>query len=273
MDKRPLLALLLILPVGECFVPPCLAHVGTGIAVDPKGRIWFADTSGNRIWRIETDGRATRVASEIHSNVLVPAPDGGVFVENDRHTNRWPSGILHVSESGEIAPAGEDSGVMTLAGEQAAAAARGLPDVNAAVHAPEGSLVVRSCQSIFRVPRQGPPVEIEAAADAASLGRDPADCQRTVGLALDAGGNLYLANYSKRTLFRIGPRGDVRAILRAARPWTPTGVTVAGTTIYVLERYGHPYGILSGASGLPLPRFRVRKIDADGKITTLARVR
>src|SRR5213594_1237900 len=75
MVERVLATLLTTSLVALCAVSPAPAHVGTGIAVDPKGRVWFADPSGNRVWRIETDGRVTRVASEIHSNVLVPAPD------------------------------------------------------------------------------------------------------------------------------------------------------------------------------------------------------
>src|SRR5437867_9004117 len=112
------------------FVGAAAAHVGTGIAVDGRGRVWVADTSGNRLWRIETNGKLTRVASDIHSHILVLAPDGGVYVENDRHTDRWPEGLLHVDPQGRVSSAGDAAVTKSLAETRSLAEHSGLSNVN-----------------------------------------------------------------------------------------------------------------------------------------------
>src|SRR5437867_80362 len=127
------------------FVGAAAAHVGTGIAVDSGGRVWLADTSGNRLWRIETNGKLTLVASEIHSNVLALAPDGGVYVENDRHTDRWPVGLLHVDTQGRVSSPGDSAEAKSLTEMRSLAEHSGLSNVNSMVRALDGTLYVRAC--------------------------------------------------------------------------------------------------------------------------------
>ena len=81
---------------------------------------------------------------------------------------------------------------------------------------------------------------------------------------MDAAGTVYAAATSCHRLLKIAPDGKVDTVLKAERPWSPTGVALHGEDVYSLE--------YTNANGGPdegwLPR--VRKLGRDGKVTTLA---
>jgi len=100
---------------------------------------------------------------------------------------------------------------------------------------------------------------------------------RTMGMAADAAGNLYVANYWKRAVMKVTPDGGLSTIVTSNWPWVPVGVAISGRDIYVLERMGNPYGpstlleVSTLADRLGSPR--VRKISSNGTITTLVVVK
>jgi len=81
------------------------------------------------------------------------------------------------------------------------------------------------------------------------------------GVTVDLVGNIYVADFGEY-VWKITPEGKVETILKAERPWTPTGVAVRGKDIFVLE-YTHTDKPKDWAP-------RVRKLSADGKVTILA---
>jgi DNA-binding beta-propeller fold protein YncE len=92
-------------------------------------------------------------------------------------------------------------------------------------------------------------------------------------LAVDDAGSLYVANYGSRSVFKLTPQGTTEVVMHSSRPWAPTGVAVSGNDLYVLERFGRPYGVMSGLAGMRSAKFRVSKIASDGKPTLLATIR
>jgi DNA-binding beta-propeller fold protein YncE len=84
------------------------------------------------------------------------------------------------------------------------------------------------------------------------------------GLTVDAGGNIYVADAGNRRLLRINNQGSVEVLLRSEPPYFPTGVAAAGGNLYILE-VGFT---LPNASSGP----RIRKIDSEGRTTTLTTV-
>jgi hypothetical protein len=67
-------------------------------------------------------------------------------------------------------------------------------------------------------------------------------------------------------VLRITSRGEVTPVLRAERPWTPTGVALHGGDVYVLE-----YWMTASDDRREwLPR--VRKLSRDGAVSILAAV-
>ena len=53
------------------------------------------------------------------------------------------------------------------------------------------------------------------------------------GLAVDAAGTVYAAATSCHRLLKIAPDGKVETVLKAERPWSPTGVAMHGEDVYV----------------------------------------
>jgi hypothetical protein len=69
-----------------------------------------------------------------------------------------------------------------------------------------------------------------------------------------------------RAPLKITADGKVESVLKAERPWSPTGVAIHGDDVYVLE--------YTNANGGPDEgwRPRVRRLGRDGKVTTLATI-
>jgi hypothetical protein len=65
---------------------------------------------------------------------------------------------------------------------------------------------------------------------------------------------------------KIAPDGKIESVLKAERPWSPTGVAVLGGSVYVLEYTNANGG--PGEGWLP----RVRRLGRDGTISTLATI-
>jgi sugar lactone lactonase YvrE len=86
------------------------------------------------------------------------------------------------------------------------------------------------------------------------------------GLAVDTEGTVYAAATGCHRVVKIARDGKVEVVLKAERPWSPTGVAVHGDDVYVLE--------YTNANGGPADGWtpRVRKLTRDGKVTILATV-
>jgi hypothetical protein len=84
------------------------------------------------------------------------------------------------------------------------------------------------------------------------------------GLAVDTRGNVYAAGNGCRCVVKISPDGKAEVVLKAEKPWSPTGVAVRGENVYVLEYTD----VTKDDHDAWLPR--VRKLGRDGKVTTLA---
>jgi len=64
-------------------------------------------------------------------------------------------------------------------------------------------------------------------------------------------------------------------VLEAGWPWVPAGTAVAGEELYVVENPGNFYGpssVLSPVSWIGLRARRLRRVAADGTVTTLVTV-
>ena len=73
-----------------------------------------------------------------------------------------------------------------------------------------------------------------------------------------------VAATSCHCVLKITSEGKIKTVLKAERPWSPTGVAVWNGNIYVLE-YTNANGPAT-EGWLP----RVRKIGSDGRVTIIA---
>ena len=80
---------------------------------------------------------------------------------------------------------------------------------------------------------------------------------------MNSHGVVYAAATGCHCVAKVTPDGQVSTVLKAQRPWSPTGVAVHGEDVYVLE-----YPNSADRDWLP----RVRKLGHDGRVTTLATV-
>jgi sugar lactone lactonase YvrE len=86
---------------------------------------------------------------------------------------------------------------------------------------------------------------------------------RLFGIAVDAQGNAFVADYGNRRVIKVTSGGAVSTVARAEPPWSPTGVALKDGNLYILE-----FGFTPPSTSIP----RVRKLSSDGKITMLAAI-
>ena len=80
---------------------------------------------------------------------------------------------------------------------------------------------------------------------------------------MDEHGTVFAAGVGCHAVIKISPDGKIETVLKAERPWSPTGVAVHRGEVYILE--------YTNANGGPNEGWqpRVRKLARDGKLTTL----
>jgi len=84
---------------------------------------------------------------------------------------------------------------------------------------------------------------------------------RLFGIAVDAQGNAFVADYNNRSVLKITSAGTVSTVARAEQPWSPTGIALKDGDVYILEfRFTLP------STYTP----RVRKLSPDGRLMTIA---
>jgi len=289
------------------------AHVGTGIDLDRQRRIYFTDTYHNCIWRLESNGTLTSVLRGVHLDYLIVGEDGYVYVINDGIWKISPQGeMTEVLNSKQFREGGRplcidsqaniylinsdpqlqrvpeiykrtpEGTVALIAGgeepqQDAQAVQAKFRHINSAVCAPDGSFYVRDDQYIRRIARDGTVLTLAHGEDASMAEDGEERLVRSMGMAVDIAGNVYVANYWKRAVMKVTADGKVSTMATSRWPWVPVGVAVSGNIIYVLERMGNPYGpstileVSTLADRLGSPR--VRKVSPDGVITTLVVVR
>lgn len=250
---------LAVIAVCLCSGHEARAHVGTGIDLDRKGRIYFTDTYHNCIWRLESDGTVTPVLRGAHLDYLIVGDDGYVYVIKDGFwkisaqgemtevlsSTQFPEGgrplcidrqaniysvnsnvaLKRVPEIYRRTPEGK---VIVIAGteeppQDVQAGQAMFRHINSAVCAPDGSLYVRDDQYIRRVPPDGTIPTLLHSEDAAMAEDGEERLVRTMGMTADAAGNVYVANYWKRAVMKVTPDGKVSTMATSIGPGCPLG--------------------------------------------------
>ena len=86
------------------------------------------------------------------------------------------------------------------------------------------------------------------------------------GLAVDSRGIVYVAASGCGRVIKITPDGKVTTVLKAEKPWAPSGVAIHDDEVYILEHINP-----NSEAHEDWPP-RVRKLGRDGKVTTLATI-
>jgi sugar lactone lactonase YvrE len=134
---------------------------------------------------------------------------------------------------------------------------------------PDGALYISYPKAVLRITTDGKvtrladPVVVTDGDKDLSEGTPESQLPSLRGLAVDGRGTVYAAATGCRCVVKLKADGKVETVLKAERPWSPTGVALQGGALYVLE-YPNANGARH-ADWVP----RVRKVGRDGKTTTL----
>ena len=248
----------------------------TGVAVDAAGNIYVADSQNHRIRKITPGGVVSTLAG---SGTAGSGEGDGTAAQfnSPRAVAVDATGNVYVADGinnkiRKITPAGT---VSTLAGSGASGFADG-DGINAKFYFPKG-IALDASGNIYvaddinhRIRKVTPTGTVTTIAGSTS-GSDDGDGINAKfhgprGVALDAAGNIYVADAGNHRIRMITPSGTVSTIAgstlgvtegigTAAKFNTPSGITVDGSgNIYVADDENE----------------RIRKITTNGTVSTLA---
>jgi sugar lactone lactonase YvrE len=279
------------------------AHPGSGIVVDQQGQVFFQDILGRAIWKIDAQGKLTKYYDKLGGHWMALDAEGSFSRARILHFERiTPDGekpALVVADGGSPIAVSRDGSLYYLCGfSRAKPTDPGGPLIGRL--SPEGKPTVRTPSLRETVEKlggitglaAGPDGALYAACPSAVLKIGPdgtartlvhpiavADCDEDFpdgnpdfplpalrGLAVDPEGTVYAAATGCHRVLKIAQDGKVEAVLKAERPWSPTGVAVHGGDVYVLEYTSANAAAADGWTP------RVRKLARDGTVTTLATV-
>lgn len=276
--------------VFTCFAA---AHPGSGIVFDKQGNLYFTDT-GFGVWKFSPDGKLTK----FHDNAfhwLAIDLEGGFSqsltrLTDDSFIRLTASGgaptlvssggypiAIHAGrmyyapfkEHGPMEIVAKDPGGRNSVAVTIPADVLGKPIkwVNGIVGRPGDAFYFSENTAVRRV---GPKGEVSTVASNMRVPcinplPDTPGSPHLRGLDIDGDGTLYVAANGCRSVIKIAPSGDVRTILTAEAPWSPTGVAVFRGEVFVLE---YDFSPVPGREWPP----RVRKVAKDGTISTLVTI-
>ncbi len=275
---------------------PAFAHPGSGIVVDGQGQVFFQDTGARTIWKVDAQGKTTKYTDQTGGHWMALDAEGSfACIDLKPFVRITPPGVkpaLIVADGGAPIAVGADgnlyygrrfSGANEVAtgltkfsprGERATCAP-GLTEtieklgITGLASAPDGCLYVASSSAVLQVKADGTftmlahPIVVSDC-DEDLPGDNPSPYMR--GVAVDSRGVVYAAATGCHRIVTISHDGKVETVLKAERPWSPTGVAVHGGDVYVLE---YTNATMEPAAGW-LPR--VRKLGRDGKVTTVVTI-
>jgi hypothetical protein len=284
--------------LAALFATNASAHPGSGIVVDDKGRVFFQDSTGFAIWMIDSGGRLTKYTDKLGGHFMALDPEGwfasGKLKLVERITPIGVKPALLVADGGAPVAVGRDGNLyyglglrdgdgvalgitrvspdgkqLRLAPDLEEVLEKKLDGITGLAAGPDGYLYVACPSSVLKVKMDGTfttlvsPVVVKDC-DEESKDRNP----YLRGLAVDARGTVYAAANGCHCVVKITPDGKVATVLKAERPWSPTGVAVFGEDVYVLEYTNSLKGWYEDEGWHP----RVRKVARGGNVTTLAAV-
>ena len=276
------------------------AHPGSGIVVDQEGNVYFTH-NGRGIGKIDLQGKLTYVGQTRGGHWMCLDAGGSFSRTRPKHFERiTPDGLkpaliyadggspIAVLRDGNLYYASNDEQGMTPGGLQVTRQSpsgeisifppdgkktTGQLGITGLAPGPDGSLYIASPSAVLKLKMDGTFTTLASSIELKDCDVDyPDNNPRSLlpslrGLAVDADGTVFAAGVGCHRVVKISPDGKkVETVLKAERPWSPTGVAVHRGDIYVLE--------YTNANGSPNEgwRPRVRKLTPDGTVTTLATV-
>jgi hypothetical protein len=274
------------------------AHPASGIVVTDQGEVLFI-YGGHGVCKLGPQGRLSYVhrAKDGHWMCLDArgsfahtqpkyfkriSPDGAtpaiIFAGGGSPIAVLPDGFLYyVCGPEELTPAGLRLARNSPRGKIsvfAPALRRAMQDrgITGLAAGADGNLYVACPNAVFKVKSDGTfstladPIRLEGCDVDYPDNNTNSILPSLRGLAADKQGTVFAAATACHCVVKITAAGKVEVVLKASRPWSPTGIAEHDGEIYVLE---YTHATEPAATGW-LPR--VRKIARDGTVSTLVTV-
>jgi sugar lactone lactonase YvrE len=253
-----------------------------GVAVDATGNVYIADTVASTIRRISPGGAVTTLAGSAGASGSTDGAGSSARFSNPEGIAVDGAGNVYVADTSnliirKITPNGV---VSTLAGtantpgsaDGAGAAARFSYPTGIAVDHAGYLYVADEANSTIRKITPGGVVStlagqagVQGSADGAGAA---ARFSLPRGVAVDAAGNLYVADISNHTVRKITPTGVVTTVAGQV------GFSGSNDGNGSSAQFGGPFGLTVDAAGnlfvADAPNNTIRRISAAGSVTTLA---
>jgi streptogramin lyase len=249
-----------------------------GIAVDAKGNLYIADVGNNVIRKMDTTGLVTTFAGMGGVKGSANGVDSLASFNKPFGVATDPSGNVYVADAGNnlvrmIAPAGV---VSTFAGTGAAGGGNGLD--TATFNSPmsvavdgSGNVYVADYQNdlIRKITSAG--VVSTLAGSGATGATDGLDTAATFnlpeGVAVDAAGNVYVADNGNNLIRKVTPAGQVSTLAGSGQSGSANGTGTAAS-------FDSPFGLAVDAAGniyvADSGNNLIRKITPSGVVSTIA---
>ncbi len=112
------LACLLAVVLAGRAPAPATVHVGSAIAVDAEGRVYFIDTTRDAVWRLQRSGALDVVAERIHANAIGVAAGGALSYPPDTLFQAVaPDGSVYRAATHHILRIAADGSASVFAGD------------------------------------------------------------------------------------------------------------------------------------------------------------
>ena len=255
-----------------------------GITIDAAGNLYVADTHNHRIRKIVFE-RASRDRGATVSTLAGSGNAGHVDgigsvaqFSNPFGTTIDAAGNLYVTdlENHRIRKVTPQGVVSTLAGSATTGDAEGIGN-DAQFREPIGIALDRagnfyvSDAGNHRIHKVTPQGEVGAFVGgtrgvAEGIG-NAAQFNSPAGIAIDAAGNLYVAEYGSERIRKVTPNGEVSTFAGSGAPGDADGVGISAQfkspSGIVMDKAGNLYVVDTGNA-------RIRKITPKGEVSTLA---
>lgn len=247
------------------------------LAIDDDGNLYGQDYSYapetqryiNAIWKMTPAAEFTYILAPTDSlprgMSILRDRDGNMYsIEQNNHLKRETLLLKRTPGGNVTVLAGSSYGQMDGKGSQAK-----FRSIVGMAFGPDGSLYVADSSSVRKVTMDGVVTTLAANLDVKDLDKNPVNEEMAwgglMGLAVNAQGDVYIADYRNRRVLKVSRDGTLSTVARAEQPWSPTGVAVAGSgDLYIMEIGFTPPGTLI--------KPRVRRVSSDAKITVMAAV-
>ncbi|WP_248556602.1 NHL repeat-containing protein [Paraburkholderia terrae] len=251
-----------------------------GIAVDASGNLYVAEYGTSKIRKITPDGTVSTLAG---SGTPGSADGKGASASFNQPTGIAVdvSGNLYVADyyNNEIRKVTPDGTVSTLAGSATTQGSTDGKGASASFFEPSG-IAVDGSGNLYvaeygtsKIRKITPDGTVSTLAGSGTPGSADgkgasASFNQPTGIAVDASGNLYVADYYNNEIRKVTPDGTVSTLAGSTTTQGSTDGKGASASFY------EPSGIAVDASGnLYVAEYgtsKIRKITPDGTVSTLA---